>query len=203
MQNRKRTLVFVLISVLLILFAGGLAGYVYFVKGKQLAPASPSSNAGQETMQGNSYLKIYYPVNGYLQMEERIVTPMVMTREEAARATVTEYLKGPAGMLDPAIPPDTRLLGAYFGIDGVLYVNLSDAFRRNFQGDALTEYLLLRGLYESLLSNVKDIKDVRVLVEGKEIETIGGHILANVPLGSGLITNSPQSAGVGNGTIGK
>ncbi len=200
----------VLTAVLLFLLAGGLtAGYIflsrggYFSKGGQRpAPA----RVGQD-IQGSSYLKIYYPVNGYLQMEERIITPMVITRGDAARATVSEYLKGPAGMLDPAIPANTRLLGAYFGSDGILYVDLSDSFRRNFQGDALTEYLLLRGLYESLLSNVTGIKDVRLLVEGKEIETIGGHMLANMPLGGELIMNSTGisngGAGILNGTNGK
>ncbi len=205
MKNDKRGRKVFFTVALVLLFAGGLtAGYLYLSLGTGLQREQEKPSAAQvaQEVQGSSPLKIYYPVNGYLQMEERVVTPMILTREDAARATVQEFLKGPAGMLDPSIPPDTRLLGTYFGADGELFIDLSDAFRRNFQGDALTEYLLLRGLYESLLSNVSGIKDVRLLIDGNEIETIGGHMLANVPLGRELITNSPQSTGVSNAANG-
>jgi hypothetical protein len=70
----------------------------------------------------------------------------------------------------------------YKGEDRVLYVDLSDEFRRNFQGDALTEFFLLKGLYESIISNVEDIQDVKVLVDGKEVETLGGHLYLLYPL---------------------
>jgi len=63
-----------------------------------------------------------------------------------------------------------------------LYVDLSDEFRRNFQGDVLAEFLLLKGLYESLISNEQEIQDVKILIEGKEIETLGGHLLLTYPL---------------------
>lgn len=139
---------------------------------------------------GSSYLKIYYPVGGYLQMEERTITPEIQGKRDAAQAVVTEYLKGPAGMADPAIPAGAELRGLYFGTDGILYVDLSESFKRNFQGDALTEYLLLRGLYESLLSNVPGIRDVMLLIGGKQTESIGGHILADRPLGELAITNA-------------
>jgi hypothetical protein len=64
----------------------------------------------------------------------------------------------------------------------MLYIDLSDEVRRNFQGDALSEYLLLNGLYESLVSNISDFQDVKILVEGRELETLGGHIYLKYPL---------------------
>ena len=81
-----------------------------------------------------------------------------------------------------SIPGDSRLLGVYKDTDQILYVDLSDEFRRNFQGDVYTEFFLLKGLYESLISNVPDIQDVKVLIEGKEIETLGGHLYLLYPL---------------------
>jgi hypothetical protein len=74
------------------------------------------------------------------------------------------------------------ILGIYKGSDQILYVDLSDELRRNFQGDALSEFLLLKGLYESLLANLQGIEDVKILVEGKEIETLGGHFYLKYPL---------------------
>ncbi|MBS1233295.1 MAG: hypothetical protein H6R42_949, partial [Nitrospirae bacterium] len=44
------------------------------------------------------------------------------------------------------------------------------------------EFLLLKGLYESIISNVQDIQDVKILIEGKETETLGGHLFLLYPL---------------------
>ena len=82
---------------------------------------------------------------------------------------------------------DTKILGIYRGTDKILYVNLSDEFRRNFQGDVMAEFLLLKGLYESLISNIDDVQDVKVLIEGNELETLGGHLYLKYPL-KGLVT---------------
>jgi len=59
----------------------------------------------------------------------------------------------------------------------VLYVDLSDDFRRSFSGDARQEFLLLKSLYETVVQNVPGAEDVRILVEGKETESIGGHFI--------------------------
>ena len=131
MQNAKHGRKVILTAALLLLFAGGLtAGYLYLSQGTKQQTQKPTAAQVEQEVQGSTVLKIYYPVNGYLQMEERVITPMILTREDAARATVQAYLRGPAGMLDPAIPPDVNLLGTYFSSDGVLFIDLSDAFRR-------------------------------------------------------------------------
>ena len=104
-----------------------------------------------------------------------------ITDRKEAEEIVGAYLGGPSrGKSD--VPQGARVLGAYSGNDGVLYIDISDEFRKNFQGDAMAEYLLLKGLYESIISNVSGINDVKVLIEGKEIESIGGHLFAMYPL---------------------
>jgi hypothetical protein len=74
------------------------------------------------------------------------------------------------------------LLGLYKDASQVLYADLSDELRRNFQGDALDEYLLLKGIYETIISNLRDVQDVKILIEGKEAETLGGHLYLKFPL---------------------
>ena len=44
------------------------------------------------------------------------------------------------------------------------------------------EFLVLKGLYESLVSNTPDIQDIKVIIEGKEVETLGGHLYLLYPL---------------------
>ena len=163
------------------LLAAGLAAvFFYLYSGYQGGHAAPQTQAEPEA---SSHLKMYYPVGGSLQAEDRVVSPAVEGGEDVARAVVEQYLAGPAGLADPAIPSGAKLIGLYFGTNGVLYVDLSQPFKVNFHGDALTEYALLRGLYRSLMSNVPGIDDVMVLIGGRETESIGGHILADRPLG--------------------
>ncbi len=126
-------------------------------------------------------VKMYYPVDNHLQIEERMLKAG-NTQIEVARAIVEEFLKGHTGAGISNIPKDTKQLGLYRDTERILYVELSEEFRRNFQGDALAEYLLLKGLYESLISNLEDIEDIKVLIEGRYIETLGGHFYLSYPL---------------------
>ncbi|MGD1076526.1 MAG: GerMN domain-containing protein [Thermodesulfovibrionales bacterium] len=123
---------------------------------------------------------IFYPSEGTLVMEERRV------QREAeitmAEEIVAEFLKEPLNRAASIIPRGAKVLGLYQGSDGILYIDLSDEFRKNFQGDALAEFLLLKGLYESIISNVKGVNDVKVVIEGQEMESIGGHLFALYPL---------------------
>lgn len=168
--------------VFLLLFAAGIAmGYLFFIKaspGKRAVAPAPTSDRGIYTT-----VQVFFPYEGRLQTEERKL-PGALGRMSTAKATVEELLKGPSAEdARSYVPEGARLLNIYDGSDGILYIDLSDEFRRNFSGDALAEFLLLRGLYESILSNVYGVAEVKVLIEGAEVDTLGGHISLLRPLG--------------------
>lgn len=179
MQLNKKKILWIM--VFLLLFSGGIAaGFFYFSKNiskQQTGEARPQAEVpGQDF----ASVRVYYPSEGRLVMEERRIKRQAST-VTVAEAIMEEYLKGPSrGKSD--VPAGVRVSGVYSGNDGVLYVDLSEEFRRNFQGDALAEHLLLKGLYESIISNVTGADDVKVIIEGKEIESIGGHLFALYPL---------------------
>ena len=127
------------------------------------------------------------------------MSPAIEDRQDAARDVVNQYLAGPAGIANSVIPAGAKLNGLYFGTNGTLYVDLSQQFKSNFHGDAITEYLLLKGLYESLMSNVRGIANVMVLIDGRETGSIGGHLPANMPLGELAIANAAVTNGAGDG----
>ena len=179
--DRKKAL---LIILFLLLFGAGIAGGYLFVS-KRYAAHVEKQGTPESSLQGDdsAFVRVYYPSEGRLIMEERKIrrASEILMAEE----TVGEFLKGPSkagGTAKGVIPQGTKVLGLYHGSDGILYVDLSDEFRRNFQGDAAAEFLLLRGLYESIISNVKGVDDVKIIIEGKEIESVGGHLLALYPL---------------------
>ena len=172
------------VPVFLLFFAAGMTGgYFYFTKKfpSQALPAKETEEIIGRAIEDVFTLRIYYPAGGRLQMEERKVqrkTPQMTVAE----AVISEFLKGPVNVSVSEIPKDAKLIGLYRGDDGMLYVDLSDEFRRNFVGDATAEFLLLRGLNESLMSNLYDITDVKILIEGREIESLGGHLYLSYPL---------------------
>lgn len=156
-------------------------GYLYFSKVHSMKTLSEKKVEPLPPKGELFAVKIYYPVDNRLQIEERMLKAG-NTQIEIAHAIVEEFLKGHAGAGISNIPKDTKLLGLYRDTERILYVELSEEFRRNFQGDALTEYLLLKGLYESLISNLEDIEDIEVLIEGRYIETLGGHFYLSYPI---------------------
>ncbi len=179
MPVNKKKFLWALFFVLL--FSGGIAGGFFYFS-KKSVHLQTGETAPQADMQSQDFssVRVYYPSGGRLVMEERRIKRQTSITA-VAEAVVDEYLKG-GSRVNSDVPRGANLLGIYFGNDGVLYVNLSDEFRKNFQGDALAEYLLLKGLYDSVISNVSGIDDVKVIIEGKEIESIGGHLFAMYPL---------------------
>lgn len=175
-----------------ILFLGGLAGgYFYFIKNVFMQQAAQKT--GSRIEEDMTALRIFYPIEGRLQMEDR-TTERKISQIAIAQAALEEFLKGPAGATDSYVPKDVKALGLFFGTDGILYVDLSDEFRSNFIGDAINEFMLLRGLYESLMYNVEGLRDVKLLIEGSEIDTIGGHLSLLHPLGMSI----PNTTAVSN-----
>ncbi len=170
------------VILMVLIFLGGIAGgYLYFLK--VFSKERPAEEIVETLTRTEDLfsLRIYYPIGDRLRLEERRL-PRRTVQIAIAEATVEEYLKGPAGAAVSNIPRGARLLGLYKDADRTLYVDLSDEFRRNFQGDAVTEFFLLKGLYESIISNIHDIQDIKILIEGNEIETLGGHLYLLYPI---------------------
>jgi hypothetical protein len=173
------------IALLVFFFLAGVLGsYVlFYVFSRQDKPpaAAPAATATQAGPEDFFDLRMYYPVDGGLETVERKL-PRRTKQYAIAEAVIEEYFKGLGDGKASIIPQNVSILGIYKGSDQILYIDLSDELRRNFQGDALSEFLLLKGLYESLLANLQGIEDVKILVEGGEMETLGGHFYLKYPL---------------------
>ena len=175
----------VLWIILIVLFlVAGAAGSYFFMHNlvRQEKQVSPQTAQGLVMESSDiSVLRIYQPLNNHLEMTEKKI-PKRISNTAIAEAVVEEFFKQRVTEGVSSIPQNVKLLGLYKDERQILYIDLSDEVRRNFQGDALFEYLLLKGLYESLVSNVQDFQDIKLLVEGREIETLAGHFFLKYPL---------------------
>ncbi|MGE5299743.1 MAG: GerMN domain-containing protein [Acidobacteriota bacterium] len=168
--------------VTVLFLAGASAGYYFFHQFTLERQTASEPQQGLASGPEDFFtLRLYYPQNNRLQLVERKVAGR--TRQRAiADAVIEEFFKGPGNGTVSPVPRDVKLLGLYKDSSQILYIDLSDEIRRNFQGDALAEYLLLKGLYESLISNLQDVQDIKVLIEGKEADSLGGHVYLKYPL---------------------
>lgn len=166
------------------------SGYYYFSKApdavKQEQADVKTDEAKTGIPEGDAMaIDIHYPIiNGTgsatpgFKLETKTVSKTMNLREKAA-LVMEEFLKGPSNEGQSIVPAGARVLGIYLGDDGILYLDLSGEFKVNFQGDALMEFLLIKGMSESIMANVGDIKGIRILIDGAETETLGGHMALN------------------------
>lgn len=182
------------IALIVFLFIIGAAGsyfllrYLGPVQNKSLHGEAPLQYAeGQDLM----LIRLYLPNNGKLEMLERKTAKRTKSLS-IAEAVIEEFFKTPSN--GTFIPQGVKVLGLYRDSSMNLYIDLSDELRRNFQGDALSEFLVLKGMHDSMVANLHDFADLKILVEGKEIESLGGHVYLKYFLKSTLF-GEPRAEG--------
>lgn len=75
-----------------------------------------------------------------------------------------------------------KLLDLYIDNEGTVYIDLSNDLRKKFNGDISEEYQLINGMFKNIKSSDYNLKSLKIMVEGREIESFGGHIDISKPL---------------------
>lgn len=98
-----------------------------------------------------------------------------------ARAAVEELLRGEVPReCDRPLPPGTELLGISIE-DGVATVDFDEDLRAGFRGGSDNEQVTVYSIVNTLTS-LPTIERVRILVEGRSVNTLGGHQDVSGPL---------------------
>ena len=80
-------------------------------------------------------------------------------------------------------PFKVKLLDLYMDKSGVIYIDLSDEFKISLNVDAGEELKMIAGLYSSIKSTIPGFSALKILIEGREAESLGGHIDISKPIG--------------------
>ena len=127
---------------------------------------------------------------------------LVPVREEKANPTPLGALKALAsfkgeGDKKSTLPKGTRILGVKVEPSGTAVVNFSREIVENFTGGSESEMILL-GSIVNTLAQFPSIQRVAVRVEGRPVDSIGGHIELTEPLEKELMAldtrESPELA---------
>jgi germination protein M len=151
-------------------------------------------NGSQEPAETAVELTLYFSDDQamYLLPEQRNVT--IGEGESIEETVVRELIKGPSGAgLKRTIPPETSLLSLSIE-NGVAGVNFSKDIQDSRYGDSAGESMLVYSIVNSL-TELPGINQVQILVEGKKIESLYGHIGAAEPLepNPGLVQGNDQN----------
>jgi spore germination protein GerM len=105
---------------------------------------------------------------------------------EQAREIINAQIAPVAGPLVSAVPAGTALRAVYITGRGDAYVDLSHEAVTAHSGGTLSELLTVYTIVDALTVNLPAIQAVQILIDGKEVATLAGHVDLRQPLAKNL-----------------
>lgn len=179
----SRRILFAIIFVLLTALIGGCAENSSppqagndSVKNGQQAAAPDSQNA---VLQEKMTITVYNATKDakYLVAESRVVAK----NDHPAQSAIELLIAGTKNIdLVSVIPVGTKL--RHLSVkDHIAYVDFNDKLVKNNTGGSASEILLVAAIVNTL-TEFHNIQQVQIMVEGKKIDTISGHVDTSEPL---------------------
>jgi Sporulation and spore germination len=105
---------------------------------------------------------------------------------EQAREIVAAQIAPVVEPLVSAVPAGTALRAVFLTEGGDAYVDLSREVMSAHPGGTLNELLTIYTIVNALTVNLPAVTAVQVLVDGKEVDTLAGHVDLRQPLAKNL-----------------
>jgi spore germination protein GerM len=105
--------------------------------------------------------------------------------QQAQRILEAQLARAPEP-LSSAIPEATALRSLFLDDKGLAFVDLSADARLRHTGGALDELFTIYAIVNALTVNLPAITRVQILVDGKEVDTLAGHVDLRHPLPKNL-----------------
>jgi len=165
-------------AVVMIMLALAMSFYAWHMHGSASQPESASTQPVAPPVSGPTEavtLYVAYDEGGFLRAQSARI-PLPAGRQERAGELLRTLLNI---YLDKSSP---HLLGAgseirdvYLVDPALAVIDLNAAFADGHRSGVLTEELTVVSLVETLAANIPGITRVKVLVDGKERDTLAGH----------------------------
>lgn len=138
-----------------------------------------TARQGSPSVAGETAIVLYFgDKEGYLVAEKRMI-PKV---EGIGRATLQELIKGPSpgSRLSPTIPQGVVLRNINVK-NGLATVDFSKELKTNHGGGSTGELSTVYSIVNTL-TQFPAVQKVQILIDGKKIETLAGHMDLTQPL---------------------
>jgi spore germination protein GerM len=101
---------------------------------------------------------------------------------DQAREILNAQMAPPAPPLVSAIPAGTSLRALFITPQGQAFVDLSPEVAGGHPGGSVSELLTIYTVVHALTLNLPAVTSVQLLVDGKEVDTLAGHVDLRRPL---------------------
>jgi spore germination protein GerM len=91
------------------------------------------------------------------------------------RRTMEALVAGPREGGVRVLPSSARLLGVYIR-NKTAFIDFSREISDDFAGGTAGERMMISSVVQTACGNFPEVDGVRLLVEGREVDTIGGHL---------------------------
>ena len=178
----------VVIAVALAAIAGGWWLAVRMRSGPAAPqPAGATATAGSTAAARKITATLYYVSDdGMSLVGVQREVPFGESVLDQARQIVDAQLSPAPAPLVSAIPQGAALRALYVTDRGDAFVDLSAEARKMHSGGALDELFTVYSIVNALTTNLPAVTRVQILVDGKEVDTLAGHVDLRHPLQKNL-----------------
>jgi spore germination protein GerM len=135
----------------------------------------------QEALQPSTGLKqsatLYFPADDEsgLVAETREMS-WAATDPDRIRQVLLALIEGPSQGHHRSLPPSTDIRAVFLTADGTAYIDFSNDILKGFAPGIQSETLTVYSVVNSLAANIPAVKEVKILLQGQEVETLDGHV---------------------------
>lgn len=174
-MQSSRLLVIVVLIIGAVVASG--AGLLWWMNSTDTAPmpVEQDQQLAQQLLRDEPLsITLYYPHEGLLTTESTTVQRKPDT-QSLARAALEALFADQRVALEPVLR-DIRLRALYLDDSGTAYIDLTPGAPKAVRASAWEELLAIYAMVNTLLQNLEGIKQVEVLIDGREAQTLAGHM---------------------------
>lgn len=201
MEVRTRLLYFTLAALG---FATIIAGIYFFTRGEgatRSPAAQPKYTVSDRPLYASTenrrVVTVFFPATDGLHLvatEREIYATSSVSAQ--MKQLVVELIKGPSESdqsgIVKALPEATRLREIYIHRD-TAYVDFTKEVVDQLEGGSHAELLTVYSVVDSVIHNFPEITRVKILVDGADVDSLGGHLDLSLPLLKDMgFVRSPQ-----------
>jgi germination protein M len=153
------------------------------------APAAPAATGGASASDPQRRITatlFYVSDDGMALVPAQREVPFAEPVVEQARQVVLAQIAPAEAPLASAVPPGTTLRAIFLSERGDLFVDLSPELSTAHPGGALEELFTVYSIVNAVTVTLPAITRVQILIDGKEVDTLAGHVDLRNPLSKNL-----------------
>ena len=187
-QHRKYALIAGVAVVVIALSWGMFAALAWLLRrpvpgsGEPIVPAvtAPPADAAAPHINATLY---FASEDGQRLVSSQQEVPLGGSTVEQARAILAaQFSAKPPEPLTSTIPEGTTVRGIYVSSQNDAFVDLDSAVRTKHPGGSMQELLTVYTIVNALLTNLPTLQQVQILIDGREADTLAGHVDLRRPL---------------------